>query len=82
MAEVSSVQRAQKNERAANVVADSSSPFQTSPVATAGLALPNKAPSPPNRNMKHYKLVGIFVKFECQSPLHKRKAPLLLTTFR
>ena len=39
-----------------------------------GLAPPNKAPSPPNWNMKHY-VSGMFVKFECQAPLHKRKAP-------
>jgi len=38
-----------------------------------GLFPPNKAPRPPKWNMKHHKLVWIFVKSECQAPL--------LTTF-
>jgi len=40
-----------------------------------GLIAPNKAPSPPNRNMKHYKSVEFCQFLKCQATLHKPKAP-------
>ena len=43
----------------------------SSPVATGALPLKQSSKSP--------QISGIFVKFECQAPLHKRKAPLLTT---
>ena len=61
-----------------------------SPVATGGfdgLISPNKDPSTPNWNMKHYKLVEFLSKLNVKPPLHERKAPPhkgkapLLTTF-
>jgi len=51
-----------------------------SPVAVGGFGginAPNKAPSP-----KNYKSVQFYQIFKCQSPLHKRKAPLLKTFWR
>jgi len=43
---------------------------------------PNKAPRPPNWNMKYYKSVGFLSIFRIfQAPLHKRKA-FLSKTFR
>jgi len=47
----------------------------------------NTAPSPHKLKYETLYISGIFVKFECQAPLHERKAPLhkckahLLTTF-
>jgi len=40
-----------------------------------GLSPPNKAPSPPNWDMKHYKSVECFQILECQAIPKKRKAP-------
>jgi len=37
--------------------------------AFEGLAPPNKAPSPPNEIMKHYKLVEFLSNFRMSSPL-------------
>ena len=41
---------------------------------SGGLSPPNKTPSLPNWNMKHYKLVEILSKLNVKSPLHERKA--------
>jgi len=43
--------------------------------ALVGLAPPNNAPSPPKLKYETLYISGIFVKFECQAPLHKRQAP-------
>jgi len=40
-----------------------------------GLSPPNKAPSPSNWNMKHYKSVEFFSSLNVKPPLHERKAP-------
>jgi len=41
-----------------------------------GLSPPNKAPSPLNWNMKHYKSLEFLLILECQAtPPHKRKDP-------
>ena len=49
-----------------------------SPIATegalVGLIPPNKAPSHPEWNLKHYKSVEFCWILECQTPLHKREA--------
>jgi len=52
-----------------------------------GLSPPNKAPRPPNWNLKHYWSVEFLSLFNVKPPLHERKAPphkrkaLLLMTF-
>ena len=49
-----------------------------SPVAMGafgGLSPPNKAPIPPNWNMRHYESVEFLSIFALTSPPHKRKAP-------
>ena len=43
--------------------------------ALVGLARPNKAPSPPNWNLKHHKSVEFLSIFIVKPPLHERKAP-------
>ena len=43
--------------------------------ALVGLASPNIAPSPQNRNMKHYKLVEFLSNLNVKPPLQQRKAP-------
>ena len=48
--------------------------------ALVGLAPPNKAPSPPNWNIKHYKFVEFLSNLNVKPPLHERK-PSLLTPF-
>ena len=50
-----------------------------SPVAKGELNPPNKALSPLNWNMKHYKSVWVCQFLKCRVPLHKPKAPLLKT---
>jgi len=53
----------------------------------SGLSPAKEAPSPPNWNMKHYKLVEFLSNLNAKPPLHERKAPSpkrkapLLTTF-
>jgi len=47
-----------------------------------GFAPPNKVLSPQNRNMKHYESLDIFSNFQYQAPRHKRKAPLVKTSWR
>jgi len=44
-------------------------------VVLVGLAPPDKAPIPPKLKYETLHISGIFVKFECQAPLHERKAP-------
>ena len=49
-----------------------------SPVVTGGfggLSAPNKAPSPPNWNMKQYKLVEFFSNFNVKPPCTNLKPP-------
>jgi len=43
--------------------------------AFGGLAAPNKAPSPSNWNMKHYRSVEILSFLEYKAPPHTPKAP-------
>ena len=47
-----------------------------------GLVVPNKAPSSPNWNSKHYKSVSFCLVLDCQASLHKPKDPLLKTALR
>ena len=47
--------------------------------ASVGLASPNKAPIPPNWNMKHCKSVEVWSTFKMSNPLYKWKASLLKT---
>jgi len=52
------------------------------PVATGGfggLSPPNKAPSIPNWNMKHYKSVEFLSIFRMSSPSAQTQSPLLKT---
>jgi len=46
------------------------------------LAPINKAPIPPNWNIKHYESVEFLSKLNVKPPLHKRKTPLLMTFWR
>jgi len=43
--------------------------------AFGGLSPPNKAPSPPNLNMKHYKSVEILQIFRVSSPPEQTQSP-------
>jgi len=50
--------------------------------ASGGFTPQTKLQAPQNWNMKHYESVEFLSIFECQAPLHKRKAPLLKTFWR
>jgi len=50
--------------------------------ALNGLSPPNKAPSPPNWNMKQYRLREFLSPLNVKPPLHERKPPLLTPFWR
>ena len=62
------------------------SPFATGVRGFDGLIPLKQSSKPPKLKCETLQVSGIFVKFECQAPLHERKAPghkrkVLLTTF-
>jgi len=54
------------------------------PLPRVGLSPPNKVPSPPNRNMKHYNSLEILSNIKYQPPRNKQSpwTPLVKTSWR